>query len=259
MTAVRFLDELFSLHGRVAVVTGASSGIGERIAQALANAGAALAVVGSDEGRIGAAARRLAANGAAVKPFAADLRESASAIALPERVLREMGAVHVVVNAAGINPRKPATEVTPDIWDEVLGLNVRAPFFVTRGFVPAMREAGYGRIINIASLQSERAFENGLPYGVSKAGVVQLTRAMAQAWSPEGITCNAIAPGFFPTNLTASLFERPAEVARMAAATMIGRNGELRDLDGIAVFLAGAGSAYITGQTIFVDGGWTGR
>ena len=122
-----------------------------------------------------------------------------------------------------------------------------------------MRAAGYGRIVNIASLQSSRAFANGLAYGASKGGVVQLTRAMAEAWSRYGITANAIAPGFFPTELTAPLFSDPERAAWAAENTAIGRNGEPADLAGAAVFLASPASAYITGQTLHVDGGFSAR
>ena len=256
---VRRLEALLSLRGRLALITGGTSGIGEAIAQALAAAGARVAIVGRDQERLDAALVRLREIDPRAHGFLADLSGLEATLELPERVAARVGAPDILVHAAGINPRRPVDEVTPAIWEATLNLNVRAPFFVSRGFVPAMRERGYGRIITIASLQTVRAFENGLPYGVSKAGVAQLTRAMAQAWSRYGITCNAIAPGLFNTNLTAPLFARPDEVARMAAQTMIGRNGELADLHGLAIFLAGPASAYITAQTIFVDGGWTGQ
>ena len=122
-----------------------------------------------------------------------------------------------------------------------------------------MSRKGWGRIINLASLQSRRAFSNGLAYGASKGGVDQLTRAMAEAWSKHGIGCNAIAPGFFPTELTSSIFNDSEMVSGNAAQTAIGRNGELRDLEGITVFLASSASDYITGQIIYVDGGFTAK
>ena len=122
-----------------------------------------------------------------------------------------------------------------------------------------MRIKGWGKIINIASLQSKRAFQNGLAYGASKGGVDQMTRAMAEAWSKDGISCNAIAPGFFPTELTATVFKDKQLFAQNAAKTAIGRNGELQDLEGITIFLSSSASDYITGQTIFVDGGYTSK
>ena len=133
------------------------------------------------------------------------------------------------------------------------------PFLVTQAFVLEMKAKEWGRIINIASLQSWRAFENGIAYGASKGGVVQLTRAMAEAWSSHGITANAIAPGFFPTELTAPVFSDPKIASKHAAQTAIGRNGELEDLHGPLLFLASDASAYVTGQTLAVDGGYTAK
>ena len=144
-------------------------------------------------------------------------------------------------------------------WDLTLELHLAAPFFLARALVPAMEARGWGKIINIASLQSSRAFPDSLPYGAAKGGVVQLTRAMAEVWSRHGITVNAIAPGFFPTELTAPVFADPARAARNAAQTMIGRNGELRDLAGPTLFLASPASDYVTGQTLYVDGGFSAR
>ena len=140
-----------------------------------------------------------------------------------------------------------------------MAVNLAAPFFVTRALAPAMKAKGWGRIINIASLQSVRAFNNSGPYGASKGGVMQLTRATAEYWSAFGVTCNAIAPGFFNTPLTAAVFGDVAKAQKSADATMIGRNGELPDLYGTAIFLASNASAYVTGQTIFVDGGFSAK
>jgi NAD(P)-dependent dehydrogenase (short-subunit alcohol dehydrogenase family) len=146
-----------------------------------------------------------------------------------------------------------------DSWDATLNLNLAVPFFLARELVPAMQQRGWGRIVNIASLQSTRAFPNGLAYGASKGGITQLTRAMAEAWSRDGITCNAVAPGFFPTELTAPVYENPELLDRLAAQTAIGRNGVLPDLDGLTVFLASSASDYITGQVISIDGGFTAK
>ena len=164
-----------------------------------------------------------------------------------------------MINAAGLNPRQPAEEVSIETWDATLNLNLSTPFFFTREFVPAMRANGYGRVLNIASLQSYRAFPNGLPYGASKGGVCQLTRAMAEAWSRYGICANAIAPGFFPTELTAAVFGDDDTRDRAAAQTAMGRNGELEDLRGVTIFFASPASGYITGQTLAVDGGFTAK
>jgi gluconate 5-dehydrogenase len=163
------------------------------------------------------------------------------------------------VNAAGVNLRQPFLEVTPEAWDEQIAVHLGAPFFLTQQLAPAMKERGWGRIINLASMQSWRAMPSGAPYGAGKGGILQLTRAIAEAWSPHGITCNAIAPGFFHTPLTAPVFADKARAAANAAQTMMGRNGELEDLAGATVFFASEASRYITGQTLPVDGGFTAK
>lgn len=180
-------------------------------------------------------------------------------VAVAEQVTASFGAPDILVNAAGINPRQPADSFTLEAWRLTLDLNLSAPFLLARALVPAMRAKGWGRIINIASLQSVRAFPNGMAYGASKGGVAQMTRAMAEAWSRDGVNCNALAPGFFPTDLTNAVFEDPAAAARNAAQTCIGRNGRLDDLVGPAVFLASPASDYVTGQVLFVDGGFTAK
>ena len=177
--------------------------------------------------------------------------------AIVDRASSRFGAPDILVNAAGVNPRRPIDAVTSREWDATLEINLAVPFFLAQRVAPAMCERGWGRIINIASLQSVRAFADGAPYGASKGGLTQLTRAMAQAWSSHGVNCNAIAPGFFPTELTAPVFADPARVSAMAAQTMIGRNGALDDLRGTLVYLASRASDYVTGQTLFVDGGFT--
>ena len=149
--------------------------------------------------------------------------------------------------------------MTPESWQTTLNINLSMPFFLAQALVPGMREKGWGRIINIASLQSARAFPNGIAYGASKGGVAQLTRAMAEAWSAHGITCNALAPGFFPTELTAAVFGDPTVASANAQRTCIGRNGRLEDLAGPAIFLASPASDYVTGQILFVDGGFTAK
>ena len=149
--------------------------------------------------------------------------------------------------------------MTADGWDVTLALNLTAPFFLSQALVPAMQARGWGRIVNFASLQTTRAFPGGIAYGTTKAGVAQMTRAMAEAWSASGITANAIGPGFFPTELTAAVFDDPERAARNAAQTCIGRNGRLEDIDGPLVFLCSDASAYVTGQVLMVDGGFTAK
>jgi NAD(P)-dependent dehydrogenase (short-subunit alcohol dehydrogenase family) len=251
------IDELFSLQGKVALVTGASSGIGQCMAETLAEAGAAVVLVARRRTGLEAAAKQIADRGAKVAFLLCDLADRAKLSACAAAAANCFGAPDILVNAAGVNIRKQMEEVSEDDWDHTMAINLAAPFLLAQKLAPAMLGKGWGRIINIASLQSVRAFSNSGPYGASKAGVMQLTRAQSEAWSARGITVNAIAPGFFNTPLTAPVFADPKRAQAMAARTMIGRNGEMRDLRGATIFLASLASDYITGQTLFVDGGFS--
>lgn len=251
------LPSMFSLQGKVALVTGATSGIGRRQAIALSAAGATIVAVARRRAQL-AELQGLLANGAGCHVIEADLI-SADCDQLASEVCELAGGVDILCNTAGINLREPATDISIDSWQKTLWLNLSVPFFLARALVPQMTERGAGKIINIASLQSERAFANSMAYGASKGGVAQLTRAMAESWSASGIGCNAIAPGFFPTELTAAVFSNDEISQRNARQTAVGRNGQLEDLDGITVFLASEASSYITGQIIYVDGGFTAK
>ena len=247
----------FGLDGRVFVVTGGSSGIGRAMAGFLAEAGARVVLVARRESLLAQAVDEIGSD--RCRGVAADLGQRDALSDTAVQCEAGFGPVDGIINAAGINLRQPWEDVTTETWDRTLNLNLAAPFFFSRCFVQGMRERGYGRIINIASLQSWRAFPDSLPYGASKAGICQLTRAMAEAWSRHGITCNAIAPGFFPTELTAPVFDREDTRHWAAGQTAMGRNGEMEDLAGVTVFLASPASGYITGQVLPVDGGFTAR
>ena len=245
---------LFDLEGRVALVTGASSGIGREIAAALAQAGASVVLAARREAELEKARQEIGARAAIV---AVDLSRRDALRDGARRAAAAFGDPDILVNAAGINIRKPLLEVTEADWDAVLGVNLDAPFFLAQALAPAMIAKRWGRIINVASLQSMRAFPMGAAYGASKGGVAQLTRALAEAFSRHGVNANAIAPGFFPTELTAPVVADPARWRRMAESTFIGRNGALEDIRGTAVYLASRASDYVTGQVIFVDGGFS--
>jgi len=259
VTASPRVQELFDLSGRVAVVTGASAGIGRSMASALADAGAAVILVARREAELQCAATEIHARGGEAVAIAADLSDREALSDIARRCRQAFGPVGIVVSAAGINLREPVEEISPASWDHTIDLNLAVPFFFTREFIADMRAREFGRVINIASLQSSRAFPNGLAYGASKGGVCQLTRAMAEAWSRYGIMCNAIVPGFFPTALTEPIFSDPESEARVAGRTAVGRNGRLEDLRGITVFFASAACNYITGQTLAIDGGFTAK
>jgi gluconate 5-dehydrogenase len=166
----------------------------------------------------------------------------------------------ILVCSAGITgPNTTTWDYPVDDWLAVHNLNLNAVFYCCRAAAPIMRAKGWGRIVNFASLQTTRAFPGGIAYGATKAGIAQMTRAMAEAWSPGGVTANAIGPGFFPTELTAAVFDDPARAARNAAQTCIGRNGRLEDIDGPLLFLCSDASGYVTGQVLMVDGGFTAK
>jgi NAD(P)-dependent dehydrogenase (short-subunit alcohol dehydrogenase family) len=246
----------FALDGRVALVTGGSSGIGLAIAEALHGAGAWVVLCARRADALEQAVTRLGARAAAC---AGDVTQRATLPDLAMRSAERFGTPDIVVHAAGLNARQPWDSVDDAAWDSQIEAMLAAPFFLSRALLPGMRAKGWGRVLNIASLQSVRAMPDSIPYGAAKGGVMQATRAMAEAWGRFGVTCNAIAPGFFPTVLTAPVFADTERAARLAAQTCLGRNGRLEDLQGAAVFLCSPAADYVTGQTLFVDGGFTAR
>ncbi len=250
------MRDRFSVEGRVACVTGASSGLGRAVASALARAGAR--VVGLAR-RAQALEEWSAQAQGETAALVADLADPRAMAGVARRAAEAFGPPDILVNAAGLNARQPADEVTAQGWQATLDLNLSTPFFLAQAMVAPMKARGWGRIVNFASLQTERAFPDGIAYGASKGGVGQLTRAMAEAWSRHGITANALAPGFFPTELTGPVFDDAELAARHAAQTCVGRNGAPDDLIGPALFLCSPACAYVTGQILRVDGGFSAK
>ncbi|MFI1814223.1 SDR family NAD(P)-dependent oxidoreductase [Streptomyces sp. NPDC020422] len=250
-----YLDELFSLAGRTALVTGGSSGIGKAIARALARAGASVVVVARREAELKAAVDELTAVGAEAAWVSGDLGSRDGVKAAAEEAVAVFGEPDILVNSAGINLRPPLSELSEDVWDTTMAVNLEAPFLLGQRFGPKMAERGFGRIIHVTSQQAHRAFVQSGAYGVSKGALESLARSQAEAWSPYGVTCNTLVPGFVMTPLNERLSSDPARVAELAARTMVGRNGLAEDFEGAAVFLASRASAYLTGQAVFVDGG----
>ncbi len=253
------LSSLFDLTGKTALVTGGNSGIGEAMARGLGLAGADVVLVARRPEVLKEAAARLQNEGIGTHWIAADLAEAEAAEIVAAALAKAALKVDILVNAAGLNLREPFGQVTAAHFDLHMAVHLRAPFLLAQKLAPAMAARHWGRIINLASLQSYRAFANSAPYGAAKGGVAQLTRALAQEWSPHGVTCNAIGPGFFPTPLTAAVFADTRRAAQNAQQTAIGRNGILSDLYGATVFLASDASAYVTGQILMVDGGFTAK
>ena len=249
-------QNLFDITGKTVFVTGASSGIGRSAATCLANSGAK--VVGI--------ARRLDKlkewsdeTDGETSYFTADVSNRNQIKRIVDEIVKTEGSPDILINAAGLNIREHADDVTIEGWDKTLDLNLSTPFFMAQAVVEEMKKREWGRVVNYASLASRRALPSSIAYGASKGGVEQLTRAMAEAWSPFGINVNAIVPGFFPTELTVPVFNDKERTIRNAKQTCIGRNGELHDLNGPLLFLCSKSSDYVTGQLIFVDGGFTAK
>lgn len=255
--AAGFLGSMFGLGGRVALVTGGSSGIGRAMAGALARAGARVVVLARSESALAGTVDELTAEGCQAAWVSADLADRAAVRRAAEAATGPFGEPDILVNAAGVNLRPPLAELTEAGWDTTLAVNLTAPFLLGQRFGPRMAARGWGRVITIASQQAMRAFGNSGGYGASKSGVAALTRSQSEAWAASGVCCNTVVPGFVATPLTAEVASDPVRSAALAARTMIGRNGLPGDFEGIAVFLASPAASYITAQMIFVDGGFS--
>lgn len=252
-----YLEDLFSLKNRIAVVTGGSSGIGRGISLALGRAGASVVIVARDPANLADTVAEMTAAGCTAASVSADLGNRAELARAADEARDAFGPPDILVNCAGVNIRPPLGQLTSEQWDELMAVNLTAPFLLGRHYGPQMAARGWGRIINITSQQADRAFANSGGYGVTKGGLASLTRSQSEAWAPRGVCVNALCPGFVMTPLNARLSADPAVVTALAARTMVGRNGLAEDFAGAAVFLASSASAYVTGQVIRVDGGFS--
>lgn len=248
----------FRLDGRVALVTGGSKGLGKVIATALAEAGADVAVVSRTEAECAATASEIAiATGRNTFYSAADLTKSAEVETMIEKVEAGLGPVDILVNNAGINTRGLAHELSEIDFDAVVAINLKAPFLCSRILGPRMCERAWGRVINLGSILSTVAIAGRAPYCSAKAGVANLTRVLALEWAQKGVTVNAICPGPFATDMNKPLLEDPEKYKAFVSKIPMGRWGELDEIAGIAVFLASNASSFVTGSTMYIDGGWT--
>ncbi len=248
---------MFDLTGKVAIVTGGSRGIGFGIAKALAGAGATIVVAATRPDQSADAVRRLQEAGATAAAVPTDVADADAAQAMVDETVRHFGHLDILVNNAGINIRKRPEEYSIEEWHRVLSVNLDGPFFCSRAAYPAMKAAGGGKIINIASLMSIFANEKAAAYGAAKGGLVQLTKALAVAWAGDGIQANAILPGWITTDLTAGARQQlPGLDEVVQARTPEGRWGVPDDLGGAAVFFASSASDFVTGTTLLVDGGF---
>jgi len=227
------------------------------MAGALARAGASVVLVARGEQALEEAAAGLRELGCAAEWVGADLGERDEVARAAEEAAVPFGEPDILVNCAAVNLRPPLGQLTPAEWDQTIAVNLTAPFLLGQRFGPAMASRGWGRIINVTSQQSHRAFGNSGGYGASKGGLASLTRSQSEAWAKSGVCCNSICPGFVATPMTAPVASDPERRTALADRTMMGRNGEPADFEGAAVFLASPASAYITAQTIYVDGGFS--
>ncbi len=246
-------DPLFSVADQVVLVSGASRGIGRAIAEGFARRQATVLVTGRDAATLDETARAIGAARAVV----CDVADRAAIDRLVATVLREFGRVDTLVNVAGVNRRKPAEQVTEDDYDFILDINLKGPFLLSLAVGRRMLERGRGNQINVVSLNNDRPLKGVLPYAISKAGLGQMTRALALEWGPRGVRVNAIAPGFVLTDLTRKLWSEPHMQRWNEANCPLRRLGRPEEMVGAAVFLASEASAFMTGQVLYVDGGFS--
>jgi gluconate 5-dehydrogenase len=249
-------DELFSVAGQVVVVSGGSRGIGRSLAEGFSRRGAQVVLTGRQRETLEQTAREIAVDGATVQAVVCDVADPEAIDRLVASVLDRFGRVDTLINVAGVNRRLPAERLTAADYDFVLDINLKGPFLLSLAVGRAMLERGSGNQINIVSLNNDRPLKGVLPYAISKAGLGHMTKGLALEWGPRGIRVNAIAPGFILTDLTRTLWQQPAVHDWGMANTPLRRLGEPADLVGAAVFLASQASAFVTGQVLYVDGGF---
>jgi gluconate 5-dehydrogenase len=245
----------FDLTGKVALITGTSRGLGQYMGRALARAGADLVITSRSKESLAPFQQEIEALGRRAFPVSLDVRDHASIEDAVAEAVAHYGKIDVLVNNAGCNARKPALEVSWDDWNLVLDTNLRGTFFMAQAVARTMIPRGTGRIINIGSVTSVFGYAGLAPYGASRGGTRQLTMSLADDWGPHGITVNCLAPGWFKTAQNQVLYENAAWVEYLTDRIPLKRPGQPTDLDGAVVFLASDASAYITGQTLLVDGG----
>jgi gluconate 5-dehydrogenase len=250
-------EELFSVRDQVVLVSGASRGIGRALAAGFAGRGASVIITGREGATLGKTAKEIAAPGGVVTPLVCDVARRESIEQLVEQAISRFGHVDTLINVAGVNNRMPAESYTEEEYDFIVDINLKGAFLLSQAVGKHMLARGQGNQINTVSLNNDRPLKNVLPYAVSKAGLGHMTRALAAEWGPRGIRVNAIAPGVILTDLTRKLWSDPGMQDWGQTNTPLGRLGVPEDLVGAAIFLASPASAFMTGQILYVDGGFS--
>lgn len=244
------------LQGRIALVTGASKGLGKAMAIALAEAGAHLALASRDTEKLEEVAAEIRQRGGTAQVFTADVSDEASVAKLERDITEKLGKVQILINNAGVNVRKSITDFTLQDWNFVIGTNLTAAFLMCRAFVPHMKGSGYGRIVNLTSTMSHVSLAGRAAYSASKAGLLGMTKAIALELANEGVTVNGISPGPFATEMNAALFQNPEINQQFLSKVPLGRWGNVQDVGKLAVYLCSEDASFITGTDILIDGGW---
>jgi NAD(P)-dependent dehydrogenase (short-subunit alcohol dehydrogenase family) len=247
------------LTGRVAIITGASKGLGKAMGIALAAEGAHIALVARDTAALHAVATEISEAGGDASVHTADVSSEEQVRHVEREVLARFPQVHILINNAGINVRKPVVEFTLEEWRRVMDTNVTAAFLMCRSFVPAMMGHGYGRIINMTSIMSHVSLPGRIAYSTSKTALLGMTRALALELATEGITVNGISPGPFGTEMNRTLMETPELNEAFLASIPVGRWGRVEEIGQLAVYLCSEHAGFVTGTDILIDGGWTAR
>lgn len=248
----------FRLEGRAALITGGSKGLGRAIADALAGAGADVCLVSRHLDQAQAAASEVAAaNGRRAVALEADVSESSQVNRMVERAVAELGHLDILVNNAGINIRNNVIDYSDDDWQQVLQTNLSSAFYCCRAVGPHLIERGWGRVVNLASIMALTSLPGRVAYAATKAGLIGLTKTLALEWAPHGITVNALCPGPFATEMNIPLLENPEVRQQWTSRIPLGRWGNVEEVGAAALYLCSEPAAFVTGHTLYIDGGWT--